>query len=332
MQILRSNRMPLVEQIVRNISMEIDKGAYGTGFRLLSINDFSDQYVVARDTVEKAYKELKRQGYITSAMGKGYFVVGKKEEKLKVLFIFNKISSYKKNIYYSFLDTLGDGGKVDLQVHHYSATLFKEIIEQNLGKYHYYVVMPHFLNGSNHSEYLDVLKKIPADQLMLLDKNLPGFSHHMSVYQDFGQDIFDALDSGKHWLRMYEHISFIFSEATKHPTDILDGARTFCNCNNLSLKITYHVDEVQLVKKTVYILTSEEDLAWLVKKVRNSQFVPGKDIGIISFNETIFKELMGISVLTTDFEQMGRTAAELILARKHLQIKNPFRLIKRNSL
>jgi hypothetical protein len=36
--------------------------------------------------------------------------------------------------------------KVDLHIHHYSTPLFKEIMEENLGKYQYYVIMPHFVS------------------------------------------------------------------------------------------------------------------------------------------------------------------------------------------
>ena len=332
MQILRSNKLPLVEQIVRNISMEIDKGVYDTGFRLPSINDFSGQHVVARDTVEKAYKELKRQGYITSAMGRGYFVLGKKEEKLKVLFVFNRLCLYKKTIYYSFLEALGNKAKVDIQVHNYDAVLFKDIINENLGQYHYYVVMPHFLQGCNRKEYLDVIHKIPEDQLLLLDKNLPGFNHSMAVYQDFRKDILEAFESGKTWFQKYRDVTFVLSEETRQPLATLDGARNFCNANNLPLKIIHDTNEVKLSKGTVYLVSTDEDLGVLIKKIRQSDYTLGKDIGIISFNDTIFKELMDITVVTTDFEQMGRTAAELILNHNYSQVRNPFKLIKRKSL
>ena len=154
----------------------------------------------------------------------------------------------------------------------------------------------------------------------------------MSVHQDFRQDIFDALVSGVVWLKKYKDVKFVFAEPTKLPMSILDGARNFCTRYNMPLQVMHNVEEVELLSQAVYILTSEDDLAWLIKKVRQSSFVLGKDIGIISFNETIFKELLDITVITTDFEQMGRTAAELILHRNHLQVKNPFKMIKRNSL
>jgi DNA-binding LacI/PurR family transcriptional regulator len=83
---------------------------------------------------------------------------------------------------------------------------------------------------------------------------------------------------------------------------------------------------------TAYIVTSEADLADLVKKVRQSTWQLGKHIGIISFNETVLKELLDITVITTDFEQMGRSAANMILQRNHQQVKNPFQMIRRGSL
>jgi len=61
------------------------------------------------------------------------------------LLVFNKLSSYKKIVYESIIKTLGDKGKVDLHVHRYSPVILNEIISNNLGKYHYYVIMPHFL-------------------------------------------------------------------------------------------------------------------------------------------------------------------------------------------
>jgi hypothetical protein len=99
--------------------------------------------------------------------------LGKKGKKLKVLLVFNKLSSYKKVIYDSLVDGLSKKVKIDLHIHHYSTPLFKEIMEENLGKYQYYVIMPHFVSNANRSDYIKIIKKIPPDELMLLDKNLP---------------------------------------------------------------------------------------------------------------------------------------------------------------
>ena len=87
-----------------------------------------------------------------------------------------------------------------------------------------------------------------------------------------------------------------------------------------------------MVKGTAYIVIADDDLAILVKKIRKSNYQTGKDIGIISFNETELKELLDITVISTDFVKMGHTAANLILNKKIRQIKNPFKIIIRGSL
>jgi len=326
------DQLPLFKQIVRYISMEIEKGVYDKGFRLLSINDFSEKYNVARDTVERAYKELKKEGYITSSMGKGYFVIGGKEDKLKVLLIFNKLSSYKKIVYYSLLETLGDQARVDLQIHHYDPALLKEIVENNLGKYHYYVIMPHFFQPADEETFQQTLNKIPAGELVLLDKNLSGFTENIAVFQDFRNDTADALESEKKSMDKYLHFTVVFPENINHPPEIIEGIKTFCKRNNKTFQQVEYVDEIALEAGTVYIVISEDDLALLIKKLRKSPFEMGKDLGVISFNETVLKELLDITVITTDFEMMGQKAAQLMLNREFLHVRNPFKMIKRSSL
>ncbi|WP_315815267.1 substrate-binding domain-containing protein [Paraflavitalea speifideaquila] len=83
---------------------------------------------------------------------------------------------------------------------------------------------------------------------------------------------------------------------------------------------------------TVYIVTAESDLAQLIKKSREANLQLGKEVGIISFNETVLKELLEITVVTTDFEGMGITAAQMLLNKEVKQVKNPFRMIVRKSL
>ena len=114
-------------QIVQSIIADIERGTLQHGERLPSLCQLSTEYEVGRDTVERAYRELKAQGYCTSRQGSGYYVQTKVTAKLKILLIFNKLSSYKKLVYYSFLEALGQQAHVDLQIHHYSVRRLREI-------------------------------------------------------------------------------------------------------------------------------------------------------------------------------------------------------------
>ncbi len=125
---------PIYLQIAFSIMYQIEKGTLREGVTLPSINGFNEKFGVARDTVEKSFKELKSRGYINSIKGKGYFIIGTKEKKLKILFVFNKISNFKKIIYYSFIKTLGELAAVDIEIHHYNAALLNDIITKNIGQ------------------------------------------------------------------------------------------------------------------------------------------------------------------------------------------------------
>jgi DNA-binding LacI/PurR family transcriptional regulator len=61
---------------------------------------------------------------------------------------------------------------------------------------------------------------------------------------------------------------------------------------------------------------------------------PGRDFGLISYDETPLKEVLagGITVISTDFEKMGRLAADCILNERHEVVANECRLILRSSL
>jgi len=321
------------EQIARTIAIDIDKGLLKKDTRLPSINEFSEEYTVARDTIERAYRILKKEGYITSVNSKGYYVVGRKEKRIRVLLVFNKLSSYKKIVYDAIIDTLGGKAKVDLHIHHYDPKSFEEIIDANLGKYHYYVVMPHFFHSSGKSEYIRVLRRIPENQLVLLDKNVPELNgRHMAVYQDFKTDIYHALCSANDLLKKYDHLTIVFPSLSNHPKEIVDGAKQFCKETKKKLSIVLRVDDDMPQKGTAYIVVSEADLAHLIKKARTAGLKLGRDTGIISFNETVLKELLDITVITTDFEEMGRSVAQLIIDRSFRQLKNPFYMIRRKSL
>ncbi len=328
-----NDKTPKYKQIIQSVISDIERNVLKKNEQLPSISELSEEYYLARDTVEKAYRELKERGFITSVQGKGYYVNSGESRKMRILLIFNKLSSYKKLIYYAFLKVLGDKASVDLQIHHYNARLFDEIIDKNLGKYNYYVVMPHFFPDSEKAIAMKALEKIPSDELVLLDKDLPEYKNEcLSVYQDFERDVAEALESANDLFAKYQRVVLVFPSDGNYPADIVRGVRYFCVNAHKEFIIRENVDEELLIPQTAYVVVEEHDLAELVKKVRQSSYTLGDEIGVVSFNETTLKELLGITVITTDFETMGRTAAALLLDKKKIKVKNPFYMIRRETL
>jgi DNA-binding transcriptional regulator YhcF (GntR family) len=330
MQFDPRDQMPKYKQIVHSIKTDIELGVLARGVQLPSISELSAEYQLARDTVEKAYRELRNMGYISAVQGKGYYVQAVKDSKERILLVFNKLSSYKKIIYYSFLKTLGDTATVDLEIHHGSTLKFKEIMEKNLGKYNRYVIMPHF-NADSEEDYMGILKRIPTSELILLDRDMPALRQEISsVHQSFDKDIFGALEDANDLIQKYDNLVLIFPEIGNYPKEIIRGFRNYCINYKKEFSIKSRVPEIE--PRTAYVVVEECELAELVKKVRLSSCKMGEEVGIISFNETTLKELLEITVITTDFEKMGRTAATLIMNKQQLRVKNPFFMIRRGSL
>ncbi|MBN7817705.1 GntR family transcriptional regulator [Algoriphagus pacificus] len=332
------SRTPKYLQVVNLILDEIEKGKLNIGDRIPSINETSFDFLLSRDTVEKAYNELKDRGIITSVRGKGFYVSSTNvENKIKVLLLFNKLSSYKKIIYYSIIETLGDNATVDMQVHHYNADLCEDLISQSIGKYNYYVVAPHFFDKETHpvSGY-ELLKKIPKDKILIIDRAVKGHENEFpGIFQDFAKDIFAALESGLDHLRKYKRMILVFPKGDMYPLEIIDGFKRFCFFHDFENMILDGIDDEPLYDGDLFLVMAESDLVNIIKKSREQLLVLGQDIGLISYNETPLKEILdkGISTISTDFIHMGKSIANQILGSEDkIPIKNPFRLIVRKSL
>jgi DNA-binding transcriptional regulator YhcF (GntR family) len=326
---------PKYMQIIKSLLLAISKGKLKRGDKIPSINQLSEEYLLSRDTVEKAYKHLIKDGVLISVRGKGYFINRVDiENTVRILLVFNKISNYKKQIYNAFVENMGRNVNVDLHIHHSNINIFKNLIKNSLGEYNYYVIMPHFYEKAE--EAIEVLKLIPSEKLVLLDKDIDLHDKkHSSVFQNFEKDIVSALNEATDLLKVYKKLILIFPTIIPYPKEIIKGFRIFCIQQEFEHEIIYDFHEnSQVQRDAAYVVIEENDLVNLIKKCREQQLLIGKEIGIISYNETPLKEILldGITTISTDHELMGRTAAQLINEGRHALIKNPFTLIRRKSL
>lgn len=329
------SKVPKYRQIIDSILKDVDTGILLRGQRIPSINELSEEYYLARDTVEKAYNELRQRGIIESVRGKGYYIRSTETGKLlRVLLIFNKISAYKRMIYNSFRKTIGPEVVVDLRIHHHSADLLHSFVEGHLGNYGYFVVMPHFYEDMPKA--IEVLRTVPPHKLLMLDKYVgcPEFEC-AAVYQDFALDIYEALESGMDLLIKYRKLILSFPETIPYPPEIVSGFRNFCKGEAFDYEIVSEIEEdIPVRAGEAYVVIEETDLANLVKRCRAAGLAIGKDVGIVSFNDTPLKEILasGITVISTDHERMGELAARMVLEKSQQKIRNPYALIRRNSL
>lgn len=329
-----NSRIPKYKQLAFNLSRGIKSHSLPTEERLPSINYLSTVLEVSRDTVEKAYRELRKKNLIEAIPGKGYFVKpSANTDKMKIFLLFNKLSAHKKIIYDNFVETLGKQAEIDFHVYNNDFTIFEQLLSSNFDTYAYYVIIPHFY--TNYHSAKDIINRIPKNKLILLDKRIEGINgNYAGVYQDFEQNIYDALCEANHILSKYQTIKLLFPSWTYQPREIIKGFQRFCIDYNFKGKLVPEISKEPLAKGEAYITMMEDDLVCLVKKIKASGLQVGQEIGILSYNENPLKEVLldGISVISTDFQLIGQTAANLILNKQGGEVENPFRLILRNSL
>lgn len=340
-EISNGSRVPKYKQVIDFIIRDISRGNLKYGEKIPSINEVSEECYLSRDTVEKAYNLLKERKIIESVRGKGYYVSKVDiNSKVKVLYLLNKLSSYKMRTYNSFIKSLGSNAAVDLRIYHCDENVFLNILEENINNYDYFAIMPHFKNedlqhiGCTNS-ILKVMEKIPKEKLLIMDYYLPQIlGEYAAIYQDFEQDIYEVLMEGIDQLKNYEKLILVFPKQSvyPYPKEILKGFQKFCFFHSFNFEILDEIyDDMELQPGDAYVIIEETDLVKLVKQSRDKGYKLGEALGIISYNETPLKELLGISVITTDFNLMGDTAAYMIMKNKKEKVKNAFRLINRNS-
>ena len=70
----KNRKMPLYRQLYLNITEEILSGTMPAGYRLPATRKLAGELSIGRNTVEKAYKQLEAEGYITARAGSGFTV------------------------------------------------------------------------------------------------------------------------------------------------------------------------------------------------------------------------------------------------------------------
>ncbi|MBV8252624.1 MAG: GntR family transcriptional regulator [Chitinophaga sp.] len=325
---------PKYFQLANSIIKSIADGKLQQDDIMPSINEVSSVFDISRDTAEKAYKYLKGIGILGSVPGKGYFIkhtnIGR---QIKILLLFNKLSEHKKIIYDSFAAKLGEQASIDFYIYNSDFALFRRLLSQNLDAYTHVVILPHFRESWEHVD--EVVNLIPKEKLILLDKKLKGVTGtYGAVFENFQNDIYSVLEQAKDRLQKYQTIKIIFPDHSYYPEEIHKGFLQFCQNYAFHYKVVRDIEKENIEKGDVYINIRESDLVTLIEKIISLDLVIGKDVGIISYNETPLKKVIlnGLTTISTDFKFMGDTAAQLILDNSSAQVEVPFYLTIRQSL
>lgn len=326
MKVIFGQQTTKVKQLADLISQDISMGKYKVEGALPSINRLSQQYKVSRDTVFKAFIDLKERGVIDSTPGKGYYVVNRQKN---ILLLLDEYSPFKDTFYNSMVKRLSVRYKVDLWFHQYNESLFNALLRESLGRYNKYIVMN--FDNEKFSPYLD---KIDSSRLLLLDFGQFDKKDYSYICQDFGEYFYQSLLRLNDRLQKYRKLILLFAKESKHPRETYEYFKKYCEDYHFDCEVMDSMEEKEVGSGEVYIAIRQVDVVEIVKKSRVGGLTCGADFGLVAYNETPAYEVIdkGITSMSVDWKKMGMMTADFILTGKPVHIYLPTEIHFRGSL
>lgn len=325
----KSAGIPIYRQIINSVYKAIENGDIVKGDKIPSLNQICNEFSLSRDTAMAALNELKSRGIVASVPGKGYYIenTNLRFEK-RIFLLFDELNVFKEDIYTAFLNKLDDKTTVDIFFHHFNFNLFKKLISDAAGKYTSYVIMPATFDDS-----FKAISQLPENKVYILDRLKSDLPMYPVIYQDFKKDVADALISGKELLKKYSKLIMVYPGG-KEPVERVHAFTEFCEKYKLNFEVIDSLESRKVKSGEAYFVVSDRNLVKIVKIATENNLKLGENLGIVSFNDTVLKEVVagGITTISTDFNKMGENLSDLILNKKNLKLHNPSSLIIRNSL
>ncbi|QDW21401.1 GntR family transcriptional regulator [Flavobacterium sp. KBS0721] len=324
------NSLSKHEQLVQGIINAIDEKVVTKGDLLPSVNTFISELGFARETIAKAYKELVHRGIIESKNRLGYFVATNDvKQELKVALLIFAFDIFQETFYENFRKGLGKNIQLDIFFHHNNFDTFESIVQNIKGKYGMFVIAP-----IPSKKTPAVLKQLPTNRVLLVDRFIKTDEDYNYVAQEFGDSSYNAFVQLKDKIKKYDEIIFFFKPSSAEPDEILNSFKRFMKDYDIKGVIKEEYVSGSLEKGKVYFTIHNLELWEMLKDSKIKGLKIGSDIGFISHNDDIVKEIIfdGVTTFSTDFSEMGKKAANFVLNRKKIQEIVPTILVDRNSL
>lgn len=324
------NTLSKHEHLVNGINNAIDDKILNKGDQLPSINIMVKKLGYARKTIVKAYEDLKSRGIVESKQFKGYFILSEETHQvMRVGLILYAFHSFQETFYNTFRNHLNGQIQLDVFFHHNNPDIFESILSNIDKKYGMYVIAP-----IQSPKAIERLKQIPPEKLLIVDRYVNLGKEYSYIAQEFEDNTFEKLTNLLPEIRKYEEFTLFFRDNIDHPRGIKKGFLKFLKTNNIKGSVCGSYKRNTLKKNHLYFFISDNDLFQLIKDCKKESYSIGKEVGIISHNESLLKEVIGegITTISADFQEMADLSANFILQKRPIQAILPTHLIKRNSL
>ena len=332
------NKEAIYRQLVLQVDQALHSGKLKAGEQIPSMNELAAQLAISRETVKKAYGILVKKGLIHPKQGKGFYTADvTASTHQRVLVLFDKFSVYKQILFNAFAERLADAAEITILNHNQSIDLLEHYLDDNLDNFDYYILAPHFaLDAGTQKRVVRQLSRIPYRKLIMLDRLQPDFpGQYGAVYQDFENDIYDGLSEGTQPAFHARRLRVLTLPMSLYGTHIIKGVNRFVSEHHVPAEYMTTVPK-SIEKGDIFLVLNsqlDDGLVALTRRIQEAGLEIGRDVFIISYNESDMNELVlgGLTTVSADFREMGHIAADMILSRRMEKVHCPFHMHRRHT-
>ncbi len=321
--------VPKYRQVMNAIIEAIENKTLCLGDKLPSINKLCTENFLKRDTIMHALNELRSKGIISGQQGKGYYITSTDVKVTERYFLlFGELNQYSGSIYNALVATSPIRSVADIYFHNNTEKRIKEILEHKNGEYTSYII-----DYKGLEKYDLFLSKLPVSKTCLIGKPFNGLAKNHCVYHDHDKDIYEALRFLRKQLKKYCRLVLLTPNGLKN-NGLEDGFSRFCEQEKIDYLICSNPDGLRPALYEAYFVPDDTVLVNLINQIRNSDFKLGENIGIVTFGDSLLKEVAegGLTAIAPDFEDISNRILEITRGEKRGQMRIRSKVILRKSL
>ncbi len=318
------------ERIIAGVCNSIEDNYLIKGDSIPSINQLAFELGFARETIVKAYNVLKERGIVQSKQGLGFYISNDDlSTKMTIALVMYGFQTFQQTFYNTLRKSLGANYNIDVFFHHNNIVIYKSILDNIRLKYSTYIVAP--IQSDKAAEYLTLF---PSRKLLIVDRYQYLRDDVAHITQEFEVSLYEIFEALTTRFNAYKKVVLFFKEETDYPIEIKNTFTEFCSRENIACEIHEEYDIELLQKDVAYFTVGDGDLWNLIKDAKEADYILGKDIGVLSHNDSPVKAIMegGITTFSTDFDLMARKAAKYLETRNLIKEIIPIKLIMRSTL
>ncbi|MCH5599124.1 hypothetical protein [Niabella ginsengisoli] len=169
-----------------------------------------------------------------------------------------------------------------------------------------------------HKKSGNILKTLPVDKFLMIDRHVPVKADFSYITQEFFQSSYAAFAQLAPAIKKYKKMIYYHRPNSDTPDEILQAFQKFVKDFKIRHSILPEYTIGSIEAGNVYFTINNAELWMMLKDSKFKKLKLGSDVGLLSHNDEIVKEIIfdGITTYSTSFEAMAQKAAVFVLGRK----------------